>query len=134
VTDTKPIRRSRTALCGAGRGGGDGFAGDGRPATSLGVAMDCRRLIATALPGFRRLARPILLSPGQGADTIVWLATTPPEKLGSGRFWHDRRPRPEYLLPWTREKDPAAARTLWDQLDPITATGAPTLAYSSGIS
>jgi hypothetical protein len=72
--------------------------------------------IAAALPGFRRLARPILLSPGQGADTIVWLATTPPECLGSGQFWHDRRPRPEHLLPWTREND-AAARQLWDEVD-----------------
>ena len=42
--------------------------------------------IATALPGFHRLTRPILLTPEQGADTIVWLAITPPERLGSGRF------------------------------------------------
>jgi hypothetical protein len=61
-----------------------------------------------------------LLSPEQGADTIVWLATAPPARLGSGRFWHDRRARPEYLLPWTREKDPAAARELWDHLATLT--------------
>ena len=78
--------------------------------------------VAAALPGFRRLTRPILLSPGQGADTVVWLATMPPERLGSGRFWHDRRPRPEHLLPWTREKDPAAARKLWDQVAAFTAS------------
>lgn len=63
-----------------------------------------------ALPGFHRLTRPILRTPEQDVDTIVWLAAMPPERLGSGRFWHDRRPRPEYLLPGTREKDPAAAR------------------------
>ncbi len=78
--------------------------------------------VATALPRFRRLTRPILLSPDQGADTIVWLATMPPERLGTGRFWHDRRPRPEYLLPWTRDKDPAAARKLWDHLAACTAS------------
>ncbi len=50
----------------------------------------------------------------------------PPERLGSGRFWHDRRPRPEYPLPWTREHDPAA-RKLWDHLAAATATGAPKL-------
>jgi dehydrogenase/reductase SDR family protein 12 len=77
--------------------------------------------IAAALPGFHRLTRPILLSPEQGADTIVWLATAPPARLGSGRFWHDRRARPEYLLPWTRERDPAAARELWDHLAALTA-------------
>jgi dehydrogenase/reductase SDR family protein 12 len=78
--------------------------------------------VAAALPGFRRLTRPILLSPEQGADTVVWLATMPPERLGSGRFWHDRRPRPEHLLPWTRQKDPAAARRLWDHLAACTAS------------
>jgi NAD(P)-dependent dehydrogenase (short-subunit alcohol dehydrogenase family) len=77
--------------------------------------------VAAALPGFRRLTRPILLTPEQGADTIVWLAAMPPERLGSGRFWHDRRPRPEHLLPWTRGKDPAAARKLWDHLAAFTA-------------
>jgi dehydrogenase/reductase SDR family member 12 len=78
--------------------------------------------IASALPGFRRLTRPILLSPEQGADTIVWLATTPSERLGNGRFWHDRRSRPEHLLPWTCDKDPAAARKLWDRLAACTAS------------
>jgi dehydrogenase/reductase SDR family member 12 len=78
--------------------------------------------MAAALPGFRRLTRPILLTPEQGADTIVWLATMPPERLGSGRFWHDRRPRPEHLLPWTRGKSPAAASKLWDHLAAVTAS------------
>lgn len=77
--------------------------------------------IAAALPGFRRLTQPILRTSAQGADTIVWLAATPAERLGSGQFWHDRRPRPEHLLPWTRDKDPAAARKLWDQVAAFTA-------------
>jgi dehydrogenase/reductase SDR family member 12 len=81
--------------------------------------------VAAALPGFYRATRPILLTPEQGADTIVWLATMPPELLGSGRFWHDRRPRPEYALPWTREHDPGAARELWDRLAAATAAGTP---------
>jgi dehydrogenase/reductase SDR family member 12 len=57
--------------------------------------------MAAALPGFRRLTRPILRTPEEGADTIVWLAAMPPERLGSGHFWHDRRPRPEHLVPHT---------------------------------
>jgi dehydrogenase/reductase SDR family member 12 len=73
--------------------------------------------IAAALPRFRRLARPILRTPEQGADTIVWLATAAPELLGSGCFWHDRRPRSEYRLPWTREDDPGAASHLWESID-----------------
>jgi dehydrogenase/reductase SDR family member 12 len=81
--------------------------------------------LAASLPGFHRLTRPILLSPQQGADTIIWLATAPPGRLGTGRFWHDRRARPEYLLPRTREKDPATARELWDRLASLTAPGQP---------
>ena len=81
--------------------------------------------IAAYLPGFHRLTRPILLTPEQGADTIVWLATMPPDRLGSGRFWHDRRPRPEHPLPWTHEQDPGAARKLWDDLAAATAPGTP---------
>jgi dehydrogenase/reductase SDR family member 12 len=72
--------------------------------------------IAAALPRFHAIMRPLLRTPGQGADTIIWLATTDPARLGSGKFWHDRRPRTEYRLPWTREPWPAA-RTLWDHIE-----------------
>jgi hypothetical protein len=72
--------------------------------------------------------RPLLRTPRQGADTIVWLATADPGRLGSGQFWHDRRPRPEYRLPWTRERDPATAARLWQrvaELAPVTAARGP---------
>jgi dehydrogenase/reductase SDR family protein 12 len=72
--------------------------------------------LAAALPGFRRVMRPLLRSPQQGADTIVWLATADAGRLGSGQFWHDRRARPEYPLPWTREADPAIAARLWERI------------------
>jgi hypothetical protein len=58
--------------------------------------------------------RPLLRTPEQGADTITWLATADPAPLGTGGFWHDRRRRTEYLLPWTRE-DASARGQLWDQ-------------------
>jgi dehydrogenase/reductase SDR family member 12 len=70
--------------------------------------------ITTALPRFSRVLRPVLRSPDEGADTIVWLATADRRLLGSGRFWHDRRPRSVYRLPWTRERDPAVTGRLWD--------------------
>ena len=73
--------------------------------------------LAAGLPGFHRFSRPILRSPEQGADTVVWLATADAGRLGSGQFWHDRRPRSEYLLPWTRESSPAVAAQLWDCID-----------------
>lgn len=70
--------------------------------------------LAAALPGFHRVMGSIPRSPQQGADTVVWLASTDAGRLGSGQFWHDRRPRSEYLLPWTRESSPAIAGQLWE--------------------
>jgi NAD(P)-dependent dehydrogenase (short-subunit alcohol dehydrogenase family) len=72
--------------------------------------------IAAALPRFYQVMGPLLRTPEEGADTIVWLASAGAARLGSGRFWHDRRPRAEYRLPWTREA-PGAAQLLWDRID-----------------
>lgn len=69
--------------------------------------------VVSSLARFHQLTKPILRSPQEGADTIEWLATAPAAELGSGKFWHDRRPRSEYWLPWTRESS-AAAGQLWD--------------------
>lgn len=56
--------------------------------------------ITSSLPGFSAAMRPLLRSAEQGADTAVWLAATEPPPP-TGLFWHDRRPRPTHLLPWT---------------------------------
>ncbi|MEO8815649.1 MAG: SDR family NAD(P)-dependent oxidoreductase [Mycobacterium sp.] len=65
--------------------------------------------VATSLPGFRRLTAPLLRSPEQGSDTIVWLSATAPTPP-TGLFWHDRRPRPEHYLPTTRHIEPDRER------------------------
>jgi NAD(P)-dependent dehydrogenase (short-subunit alcohol dehydrogenase family) len=72
--------------------------------------------LAAMLPRFHRATRPLLRTPGQGADTVVWLASADPALLGSGLFWFDRRPRSEYRLPRTRESSPDVARQLWDSI------------------
>ena len=59
--------------------------------------------ISASLPRFYRASRPLLRSPQQGADTIVWLGAADEAAASSGGFWHDRRRRPTSLLPWTRE-------------------------------
>ena len=76
--------------------------------------------IATSLPGFRRLARPILRSNEQGADTIVWLAAADEPGRSSGRFWHDRRERPTHYAGRTRE-GAADRRTLWEACERLTS-------------
>ncbi|MFB7719700.1 SDR family NAD(P)-dependent oxidoreductase [Nocardia sp. NPDC056100] len=65
--------------------------------------------VATSLPRFRTLTRPLLRTPAEGADTAIWLAAT---EVPSGRFWHDRRARPEHYLRRTRESD-ADRERLW---------------------
>ncbi|HVB43789.1 MAG TPA: SDR family NAD(P)-dependent oxidoreductase [Streptosporangiaceae bacterium] len=70
--------------------------------------------ISQALPRFSRLMGPLLRTPDQGADTLVWLASTDPDQLGSGQFWHDRRPRPVYRFLGAQPGPPDAADQLWD--------------------
>lgn len=68
--------------------------------------------VSDSLPGFDRIAKPILRTPEQGADTIVWLVASAEPGRSSGRFWHDRRVRPTHYLPWQHD-DPAVRVRLW---------------------
>lgn len=72
--------------------------------------------VEAALPRFRTITGPLLRTPAQGADTMVWLASDSGEPLAqSGRFWLDRRIRTEHRLPTTRRSDtPARRAALWD--------------------
>jgi NAD(P)-dependent dehydrogenase (short-subunit alcohol dehydrogenase family) len=76
--------------------------------------------IADSLPLFKTLTRPILRTPEQGADTFVWLAGA---EVPSGRFWHDRAPRPEHYLPSTRESE-QDRRTFWDAVEALSEASA----------
>lgn len=69
--------------------------------------------VASSLPGFHRIMGPLLRTPAQGADTMVWLASSAEAGRSSGRFWLDRRQRWEHKVPWTR---PADARLDQDRL------------------
>jgi len=69
--------------------------------------------VQESLPGFRRVMRPLLRSPEQGADTMAWLAAAPEPLEANGAFWLDRRPRATTVLPWTRTPDGEAER-LWN--------------------
>jgi dehydrogenase/reductase SDR family member 12 len=73
--------------------------------------------IGASLPRFRRLLRPLLRSPEQGSDTTAWLATAGAAQLTSGLFWHDRRPRRQYLVGHPDLRDEAMARGLWNELE-----------------
>lgn len=71
--------------------------------------------VQEALPGFRRLMRPVLRTPAEGADTTVWLAADNAALESSGGFWHDRRRRSIHRLASTRRSDTPQRRSeLWE--------------------
>lgn len=61
--------------------------------------------LAASLPRFHKAIRPLLRTPAQGADTLVWLAAAEPPGRCSGLFWFDRRPHVTHVFPGTRETE-----------------------------
>jgi dehydrogenase/reductase SDR family member 12 len=66
------------------------------------------------MPVFRTITRPIIRTPEQGADTIVWLGAASEPLQSSGKFWRDRRVRPTYYLLGAAEDSPQERQKLWD--------------------
>lgn len=85
--------------------------------------------IKDALPGFSSLMRPMLRTPAEGADTMVWLASQQMSSATPGRFWHDRRERPEHRIPRTRPKTPQdadlTAGALWGEISRLAGLSSP---------
>jgi NAD(P)-dependent dehydrogenase (short-subunit alcohol dehydrogenase family) len=76
--------------------------------------------LGESLPTFRRVMKPLLRSAEEGADTIVWLATTPTVSAPGGRLFLDRRERPFDRAPQTRlRRDERAA--VWEMVSELTA-------------
>ena len=76
--------------------------------------------VKSSLPRFYRATKPLLRTPAQGADTIVWLGAAGQPGRETGGFWHDRRRRPTHLLPSTRET-PADRERLWAECERLAA-------------
>ncbi|KAF2297510.1 hypothetical protein P3X46_021549 [Hevea brasiliensis] len=53
--------------------------------------------VAKSLPNFNKLFSGNLRTSEQGADTVIWLALQPKEKLVSGAFYFDRAEAPKHL-------------------------------------
>lgn len=76
--------------------------------------------VQDSLPGFHRIMRPLLRTPEQGADTIVWLASADEAGQVSGKFWLDREPHLSAVLPGTAGT-PEQRKRLIDTLKRLTA-------------
>lgn len=57
------------------------------------------------------LLRPFFRTPEAGADTLVWLASSPDAERTTGGYWYDRRP----LEPSAAARDPALAARVWSE-------------------
>lgn len=90
----------------------DDLAGDGIVVHSMHPGWADTPGVARSLPGFRTVARPLLRSSEQGADTAVWLVAADEPGRCTGMFWHDRAPRPTHFLPSSGET-PAQRAALW---------------------
>ena len=89
------------------------FSGPGDPVVhSMHPGWVATPGVSDSIPGFEKVAGPILRSPQWGADTIVWLLASPAAAVSTGLFFSDRRPRPTHFLPWQHD-DPAARSALW---------------------
>lgn len=77
--------------------------------------------VESALPAFYRVTRPLLRTPEEGADTIVWLAASSEAGEVSGKFWLDREQHPSHIFRHTRET-PEERATLLETLKELQAS------------
>ncbi len=89
------------------------LAADGVVAHAIQPGWCVTPLLETGLPRFRTALGPILRSPEQGADTLVWTCVADEVGRTTGRLWRDRRRRLEHRFPWTRSPD-EDERRVWD--------------------
>lgn len=79
--------------------------------------------VDASLPTFAKVMGPLLRSPEQGADTLVWLAADDEPLRSNGKFWLDRRQRPIHKLPTTKRTDtPTRRAQLWDWVSQAAGT------------
>lgn len=66
------------------------------------------------------LARPFARTPEQGADSLVWLATSPEAASLRGEYVSNRRP----VSPSSQARDPKLASDLWELSEKLCAEAA----------
>lgn len=97
----------------------DAEAGDGVRFAAMHPGWADTPALQRAMPLFKRFTNPILRSPEQGADTIVWLAVCPIELWKApDRFYFDRMPVTAHLMSKTARDgdDPQALKDMLARL------------------
>ncbi|KAJ0795887.1 putative NADP-retinol dehydrogenase [Helianthus annuus] len=73
--------------------------------------------VATSLPSFSKSFEGKLRTSEEGADTVIWLALQPKEKLVSGGFYFDRAEVPKHLPLGATKSSHAAIDSIVDTLN-----------------
>lgn len=75
--------------------------------------------VRDSLPRFHQMMRPLLRTPAEGADTLVWLAASVTARETTGQLFLDREPRRTHYLPFTGESE-KERRALWQLCNELT--------------
>ncbi len=82
--------------------------------------------VEESLPMFRKIVGPLLRTPEQGADTMVWLAADDEPANCTGGFWLDRTRRSIHKSPMTKRTDTTERRReLWNRCVEVTGAVIP---------
>nr|XP_043636481.1 dehydrogenase/reductase SDR family member 12 isoform X2 [Erigeron canadensis] len=73
--------------------------------------------VTKSLPSFSESLKGKLRTSNEGADTVIWLALQPKEKLVSGGFYFDRAEAPKHLAFSATKKSHSAINSIIDTLN-----------------
>lgn len=76
--------------------------------------------VAKSLPGFSQKFSGNLRTSEEGADTVIWLALQPKEKLVSGGFYFDRAEAPKHLPVTATKGSHVLMDSIYDTLHSIS--------------
>ncbi|XP_038698984.1 dehydrogenase/reductase SDR family member 12 isoform X3 [Tripterygium wilfordii] len=77
--------------------------------------------VAKSLPSFSERLSGKLRTREEGADTVLWLALQPKEKLASGAFYFDRAEAPKHLMFAATERSHALIDSIFERLASVSA-------------
>jgi NAD(P)-dependent dehydrogenase (short-subunit alcohol dehydrogenase family) len=97
----KTYARAKRALVEITRHWSQAHAASGITFNSMHLGWAATPGVARSLPTFNRVLKNSLRDSRMGADSLLWLVSSPALKSVTGRFWLDRRPYATALLPGT---------------------------------
>ena len=109
------------------------LTGSGVVVNAMHPGWAATKAVAESLPGFNKVVGPLLRTPQQGADTIVWLAASEAAAELSGGFFLDREPHITEVLGSTRT-DRARKLRLWEALADLSGYEGPAPAGGDDLS